>query len=362
MEIVTTVNVIAVLIVMLGRRFRMGNPLLVACWMLILFFGFRENYGNDVPMYEKTFRMINAEYVQLINEHWVGRLEIGWKLLNQFFRPFGFQTMLFFLTAVQFLTVYKLIHKYVSPRNEWIVFAFYLFSSSMMLVQLSMLRQGLSMNVVALGLPYLFDKKYVKFFLAVLLATSFHTSAWVALGLIFIPWLTKLPWKVVALTAIGMFVALFFLRLALQSVMSSMLETDEFSRYQWYASKKYGTTAEIGTGIGFMANMVVFAFVLYINKYIKPQRRFFNYSYVANYLCIPLSFLVQTISRLGMYYSFVGLPVIADMADVCRMRRRYVERAVMFMFAAQTLYDYFKFFYSDIFREHYLVYHSIFFG
>ena len=55
MEIVTTVNVIAVLIVMLGRRFRMGNPLLVACWMLILFFGFRENYGNDVPMYEKTF-------------------------------------------------------------------------------------------------------------------------------------------------------------------------------------------------------------------------------------------------------------------------------------------------------------------
>ena len=150
--------------------------------------GLRFEYGNDYISYSQKFLAYGLERFKFSDLTDGTISDPFWYLLNRLFYPFGFQTMVMFLTIVGSTAYYKLVR--TLPKDLWVFGLFiYFFTNSFLPIQLSMLRQTLAMSLVIIAVLSILEKKYIYPLVLLVLASGIHSSAMICVPFILLLYL-----------------------------------------------------------------------------------------------------------------------------------------------------------------------------
>ena len=152
------------------------------------FFAIRYDFGNDYLSYLNHFEAVCDSYDFDSALSASTSFEAGWVLLCRLFRPIGFFGMVFVLTILENLIIYRLINKYVPVKWHWLAVFSYVMTSSLCLTGLSMMRQFLAMCICMIAIDLALKKRgyFIWALFLVLLSTQFHTSAMICYPFCFI--------------------------------------------------------------------------------------------------------------------------------------------------------------------------------
>ncbi len=148
------------------------NKLLFSFFLMFIYAAIRDNFGRDYEAYQYAFEDIH-KYINF----WASqeRLEKGYILLNKIMP--SYRALLVSLSAFTCFTYYWLFKTYVPPQYYWL--AFFLMSISgnfMLFFQLSGLRNAIAINIMALSLPLIENRKLFPYLLLTVIAFFFHQS------------------------------------------------------------------------------------------------------------------------------------------------------------------------------------------
>lgn len=178
--------------------------ILVIAWMTCFSF-LRTNY-NDTGAYIKLFSeapSIAEGFANGIFTDWTGN---PWSLLYRSCiheLTENYHIYFLFPALMCSFAVVKLFKRYsVSPAFSILIF----FSIGTYIMYVAALKQCMAMFFLITALPYAIDKKYVRFYILVLVAILFHTHAFMFAIVPFLlekPW-GKVSWILLALTVFAM--------------------------------------------------------------------------------------------------------------------------------------------------------------
>lgn len=157
--------------------------------LFLLFFviaSFRAiNIGNDTQEYFRIFRLISSSN-SLTIAIGLTRYEIGYITLNYIISRFtsNFSVLLCLVSAFYLFSVFRFIKKYASKIGIVVIlcFTFFMFYDVM-----NIIRQCISVAIFLFAIDYLLDRKFVKYFCLIILATFFQSISLVLLLIYFIP-------------------------------------------------------------------------------------------------------------------------------------------------------------------------------
>ena len=172
--------------------------ILVIFWLSAFSF-LRVSY-NDTYVYIVTFRDAETVAEGIANgtfTDWTGN---PWSM---FYRSLmhdltdNYHIYFFFPAFLSSFAVLKLCKQYsVNPAFSLLIF----FSIGTYIMYVAALKQCLAMFFLLLALPYAIERKYVKFYLLVLVAIMFHTHAFM---FAIVPFLLEKPWGKVTWALLG---------------------------------------------------------------------------------------------------------------------------------------------------------------
>lgn len=115
-----------------------------------------------------------------------GSTEIGYRLINDFFGDLGLPYNLFLLiiSSITLFFTYKFIYLNAKFKQLGLLIFFY---DIFFYLHLSGIRQAIALSITCIGFNYALKKRFLKYLLVVLLASTFHKSALIALAIYFIP-------------------------------------------------------------------------------------------------------------------------------------------------------------------------------
>ena len=246
--------------------------------LLSIFAGVRSNrVGTDSGAYTSLFQSkLNTEYYKFSAD-----VEVGYQYFEYFLLKFTYQYYwLFLITSFIICLCYLIIIKrfsrdYIFSIFLFVTLGFYTFF-------FNGLRQGMAMAVCFLALPYLINKNKLKYFFLIIIASLFHTSAWIMLPFYFLVHIRfRLEYKIL-ITFLSSFL--------ISGLLISYL-AEENSRYEGYAQVSESSGGYI---------LLIFYFILGLSVYfLGKKERFLNHNYKIFeqlYLCglffmIPIALL-----------------------------------------------------------------------
>lgn len=200
---------------------------LLYCWVagieLFCIMGFRSvNIGHDSVAYFNR-------YLLYLDMPWFpdyGYSEVGFRIFCKALSYFSQHPQIMFITssAIIVFAVVRLIYKY-APNAFLGVLVYLTFGRFMF--ELGGIRQGLAMALSAFAFDAVVERRFLKFFLLIALASLFHVSAWLLL-VMYPLYNVKLSAKLVFRIAI-LVVVLFF-----ATPLISQFALSIFSRYSSY--------------------------------------------------------------------------------------------------------------------------------
>lgn len=190
------------------RNFLWGKPdvflFLVIAWMTC--FSFLRTSYNDTGAYIQLFSEAQSVAEGIANgtfTDWTGN---PWSLLYRSYiheLTDNYHIYFFFPALMCGFAVVRLIKRYsVSPAFSLLIF----FSIGTYILYVAALKQCMAMFFLLVALPYAIDKKYIRFYLLVVVAVLFHTHAFmfaIVPLLLEKPW-GKVTWILLALTIFAM--------------------------------------------------------------------------------------------------------------------------------------------------------------
>jgi hypothetical protein len=344
-------NVIVVFFAYLARNKGHEYFLKVSFLFIFLFLALRYDYGNDYQVYLQGFLEVNR-YVSIdyFDKSWY--YEPGWLFLYRLFNHVGFFALVAVLAAFNCFVYYRFIKKYVTPDYYWFAVFLYVFDCGLMLTHSSAMRQSLAIDLFLISIDYLNKKDAARYFLCIGLASLFHISALV-LAPIFL--LVILDWKVNKTKAIIFFAAyiLLFIFGQLLIPLLNQLVSSNFDRYE-----NYQGSSEIGTGLGLLLNSALLGLVLYYEPLQAKQKSLLFKIAFIGYLILPLSLGLSQLGRVGMY--FQPAMIIVFPAILSSTKRSVFKMVVLVLIIFLTLYGFYGFFQSVIYKEAFNTYRTIF--
>lgn len=353
MLFVIIVNILAIFLVYCSGYRHKKSLYGVAFAILIFFYGIRRDYGNDYGNYEYMFNIIASSNSIMSLEG--GHYEMGWLAINKFFSFAPFPFFVFVLTIIQFLPVYILLKKYVSPEFRYLGLAVFLFDSSL-LVCLSMMRQALAGNLILLAFPFLEKKKRWPFFLGVVfLAAQIHTSAYIMALAPLITFIAKLNTKKSTLLFMSVFVLFFYISTHAEALLTYLFEYEDMGRYERYLDAE----SHVSFGISFVLHIAFCYFIINKGPVNQPIIRLYTLFYPIAYIFTSLNMIVQGTGRLAMYFSSIYF-VILPYLWLHFKRNSILFGLLILILLIDSGWDYFTFFFSPVYGKHYIEYHTIF--
>ena len=359
MFIVFLTSIIALALTFLDSRKMLGKGMAVGFILITILGCIHYDYGNDYMAYFEIYNsIVNIDFD--IADILAGNVykEPVWALLCYFFKPIGgFFMMVAVLNIIQNVIVYKQIKKNVD-RKWWPLAIFvYLFFTSFYLLNFSMMRQGLVICLFLGAWEFIRDKKCIKAFLILLLGATIHKSALILLPFAFVGLLPIRKGRIVVLIYLALYFVIWFGGKFMNDVMTLFLSFDEFREY----GNAYGKDrAENTYRLGFVINLIpLILSLIYIlkGKGEKDGKLMVALS-IVQFIIAPFSEIMPAIGRVGMYfgvYQILALPRV-----YANVRNNVIRWGLLFILVAITLYGYIGFFNSDVFRDGYSEFKTIF--
>jgi hypothetical protein len=144
--------------------------------IFVLIAGLRNNVGADWVSYIDFYH--NVEEAE--------RVEIGYRLLNNYFSGLSVSYTIFLLSINLFALI--LMFYFIKNNTKLMLLASLLFFCDLYLYyNLSGIRQAIAISITCYSITYVINRQFFKFILAVLLASFFHASALVFIFIYYLP-------------------------------------------------------------------------------------------------------------------------------------------------------------------------------
>lgn len=155
----------------------------ILLWVVIIFLscviGFRYNVGKDFRNYVNAYDIITKQS-SIAEAHKWYTIEESFFILSFLFKSVGGTSRAIFMFYGFFTTMFYLCGIWYFRREiriEWTMLGY----SILFFGSFNTIRQYLSMAIVFWGFRFVIERKPIKFFICVLVAVFFHTSAFVAI-------------------------------------------------------------------------------------------------------------------------------------------------------------------------------------
>lgn len=345
MVIITALNIVVVIMAYLARIEKHRYLLAWAFMLMIMVLGIRYGYGNDYYSYEYFFN--HGELDEGNSEN----VELGWRLINNLFKPFGFPTLVFFLTAIEHLMLYDLVRRYIPANYYWFALFLYVFNPNYMLIGLSMMRQFPVQIIGLYALEKAIDKKYFQFIFLFLIAFSIHKVALLFFLLLLLPYIKTPKWWMF----IGIFVVLFLIVNNLMMIIEEiiiLIQGTEMKYADTYLNDQVlGDESKLGLKhiIHYFVFMVVF---IHCVKYVDERKRAFAWMVILGVMILPFQMIFPMAMRTSWIYSFaeiLGLPLLLSKEKIPILK---YGLTCLFIFNV-LFFEYRSFWWSDIYGAYY---------
>lgn len=352
MIITVTLGVLCTISAFLARFESFKFGLKISFLFIFVFLALRYNFGNDYDGYLKDFIEFNTynkvSYFNIADFHY----EPGWLILCRAFKNIGFFAMVAFLAAFHCAAYYLLIKKYVPRKYFWLAIFIYIFTPNFLLLQASAMRQSVAISIFIFSLEFIYKRKPVQYAVCILLASSFHTSALVLLPFYFVTYL-NIRFENRGMWVLVSFYLLLFLSFNMIGPYLNDIVSKYFPRYEVYQNG-----ASVKSGFGVIYFSILFILLLYFDRFQDRRRSLlFKYSFIS-FIFIPLSLYINIASRLSMYF---GVATIAAYPLIEKSINREAHRIAFSAFLIFiTIYSFVGFFHSEIWRNSFGTYHTIF--
>ena len=274
-------------------------PLIV----LSLFSGIRSfRVGTDSGNYTRDFRRSLDIYNFQFNES----VEIGYQVLKYILLSLTYSYFwLFWLSGLIVVYCYlKVIRRY--SVNYWFS-VFLLITLGVYTFFFNGLRQGLAMAIFVLAIPYLLEKRFVRYFLVCIVASLFHVTALFIIPFYFlVNFKTKLIYKII-ITFLG---SLF----SVQFVISYIAGTNE--KYEGYAEVGQEGGGYLTLGFYLLILLLIYFVIRIYDIKDKQFMQLFTFYAVGVVFLIPVAMLGANPSgpqRLLTYFTWtlvLILPIV----------------------------------------------------
>lgn len=325
--------------------------LMVPFILIFIFLALRFDFGNDYMSYYDIFYDVGSLRISdvLIYD---GRVEIGWLFLCLIFKSFGFYSMVAFLAALNSIVYYRFLIKYCPHKYYWLFLFLYIFTPDLMLIQASAMRQSLAILIFILSLEFLFSKNIFMYLLLVALGYFFHSSIVIVMPLCILPFFMAKESNVIPLFAVLLY---FYLYLSVEkaTLIVNYFVINYFDKYE-----VYDDVSVSASGLGVFLTTILFFTMAYVASYIKGKDKVLLEIGIFGYMFSPLGLVVSMVVRLGFYYKVMLLVAVPLMVENIKNKKIKYTMVLLFMFF--TLYQYFYFFQSPVWKVGFSTYKTIF--
>lgn len=360
MLVVFASNILILAFLYLYSYKKMHYGLAIGVFLFFFIFAIRKDYGNDYSNYLDIFNRFSSMPFEEAIDSKYSFFEIGWRFLCSIFSEYGFNSLVIFCHAIISLSLF-LVCKYCIPRELALFVVFvYLFTPDFMLVQLSMMREGLALSLILIGVALYLKRNNLLYLLGFSgCAYLFHFTS-IVFFVFIIPLLLyrRYLYKYdFVRTIIVLFIGSIFVTGILFSKFDEITAAmDSFSKYDNYLGRKDGMTFGIGNLVEFLL-MGFPAFLSY--KYIKDKNQLLLFQmFLLSFLLVPMSFRSVIFQRITLYFTIFSVCVLP--LSFAAINKLVVKRIWGLLYILFTLYRFTSFFYSPIYGEAYSTYHTIF--
>ena len=275
------------------------------------------------------------------------------------FKPLGFLWLIAFLSLVENIAYYVFIRLYV-PKEWWVMGLFvYLSSRCLYVLNMSMMRQGLTVAVFVLLWPLIKSKKIPKIIIAsivIFLLSTIHSSAIILLPFVFWGCVPMKSGTINGVVLLSLFVVLFFSVDLVNSILIQFSDVEELQSY----FDKFGDRGTSKFGLGFVLLTIPFVlgicFLIFNKNASFEEKQLVTIASVGS-IIVPFTQVISLIGRIGYYFTPFTL---ASIPITYRWLPDPWKKCFVGLFIFISCYDYWLFFHSDIYRNSYLQFHSIF--
>lgn len=322
-------TLLSVVMLLFSFTKKMQNYVLpIFIFLLIILMAFRaESVGTDTLNYKTSFEYIKNNIIL--------ETEIGWILLNKtsLLIKDSYEFFLITVSVFTLLPIYFIIKRNsVNPMlTLFLYFTLYFYFNSF-----NMSRQMIAINFIFLGFTFLQKRKIWVYFLFVILAMLFHTSAFIALPIAFI---NKIPDnKKFILTSIliaffsGLFLADYIFKLA------------EFTKYMNYIG-----SYELGNYTGTTLYLIVLnSFFLFVYFTSIKRDTYFKIFYI--YILLSNLFIrIPYGDRIIIYLSIIQIIYLPYLIYNNKIKEKQLMILIIVIYAYVIFLRNFNSNYAEIF-------------
>lgn len=301
----------------------------IASFLVLWFFSAFCNSGEDRVPYEKIF---NEVTFASLGDLWQ---EPGFELLNLFVKLFTSnpKAMLAIISTFTLLMVYSTL--FYLRKNIHIGYAILSYTTLIYFQSFSLMRINLAGAMIFYATRYLIEKKFIKYFIWIILASTIHYSG-IIMFLPFLAYLLLLKVKVnygfivKKIVLIYILIAIIVLVIMSSNILSKINILDRYASY--FENIKF-------TGIGIL-QIFYFLPVCIILNFIKKQCKdqnlnciFVSFTYSAFFIGI-LSYIITMIGRAYVFF----LPVYLFMIPYSIVNRKRMQNIVFNKFQLNSFF------------------------
>lgn len=271
--------------------------------------GFRDlTIGTDVLVYgEKNFAYANS-YQNIINYITSYDIDVGYLAINFLVSRFtdNVHVFLFVLQLIINTLVFVTIYRYKEKVPLWLSMLCYL--TLYYCRTFNYLRQSIALAIVFWGIRYIEKRQFVKYFIAVLFASLFHTSAWIALLLYIINIVLNSKNEMIysfIIVASALFVVLAFpIVMELLNNMNILPE-----RYYNYLTRYARDEAHINLTETIFRLFWIVLYLLFYKKITKQDGMYkmFGMACILDVILFQLKNTIQYTDRLAFYFGYMQI-------------------------------------------------------
>ena len=351
---------IAILLTFLESKGKMRRGMLYG-FIIVTFLGcIHYNYGNDYEGYMlwfETYAHQNLSYSNIFDDY---NWEPGWVILNHIFKDVGFFALVAFvniiLNAIYFLTIRKYVKKILWP----FAMSVYLLSTSLYILNFSMMRQGLAVAIFLLAWTFIRQGRTAPSLLLILLGASFHGSALILSPFALIGKAKVSNGKPIAIVMVVLFISLYLSATLAPDIFQAIKTWDYFFAQDSLDYYEKSKLLERTYGFGFIVNLVPFivGISLLLRKNNKPEINYLTTICLFAFIVAPFGSVLSMLVRFSYYfvaYQVIGVPKMYSMISNATIRA-----SATVLFYIMLIYGYVNFFSNPTWIRAYSEFHTIF--
>ena len=303
-------------------------------FILFLFLALRYDYGNDYMSYYNNYIDINNGLPA-----W-GHTNILYKYLN-LLTP-NFEVFIAIISLLYIITIYYLVKRNLNINDYWFSIILLLLNPYLFLVHLSSIRQTIAICIFIFAVDFAIKRKPLLYFLLILAATGFHSSAIILMPIYFIANSKKINKKLILLiyATIIILVATPIFETIIHFVLNKLsLNT----LYQHYFEQ--GLQNSLRATL--IASIFLFIIILNINKLEGKDLIYGKLSLIAAIISI-LTYKLSMMTRVGMYFDVF---FIITLPQILKIVEKKVNKQILFIIIISIYFlKYISFFNNPLWR------------